>query len=507
MLLSNRVGVSNQVKLGSSTQLAKYVVKNTAKTVRARRTLLTIKNAATETAITASTVKQLRDMTGAGMMDCKKALSECNGDVDEAKDYLRKKGLAKAAKKAGRVAAEGRIQSYVHMGSRLGVLLEINCETDFVSRGNDFKELAQDISMQIAACPEVVCVSMDEVPADLIEKERKIEMGKEDIQKKPENVRGKIVEGRLEKMKKSMALLEQPFVKDSSMTVEELIKEGICNCGENIQVRRFTRFVLGEGIENKTKDFAEEVAEQTKAKEADPKPKQPEKPKTDAKAEDKPKVAVDPKLVKQLRDQIGAGMMDCKKALAECNNDINAATEFLRKKGLAKADKKSGRVAAEGAIGSYIHQGSRLGVLIEVNCETDFAAKGDIFKELVSDMAMQVAACPTVQFVSADDVSPEVLESERAAEMQKEDIQNKPENLRGKIVEGRVMKIVKEMALLDQPYIRDSTKTVEEVVKEAIAACGENIKIRRFERFNLGEGIEKKESDFAAEVAAATGSI
>eukprot|EP01026_Neomeris_dumetosa_P077002 TRINITY_DN8292_c0_g1_i3.p1 TRINITY_DN8292_c0_g1~~TRINITY_DN8292_c0_g1_i3.p1 ORF type:complete len:393 (-),score=99.72 TRINITY_DN8292_c0_g1_i3:8-1186(-) len=390
------------------------------------------------------------------------------------------------------------------MGSRLGVLLEINCETDFVARGDLFTELAQDMSMQIAACPEVVCVSTDDVSEEMMAKEREIEMGKEDLANKPENIRAKIVEGRLEKIKKTMALLEQPFVKDTSITVAELVKEKIISCGENIQIRRFTRFNLGEGVEKKSKDFAEEVAEQTQAK-TDSKPKEPEK-KPEASASETPKVAVDPKLVKKLRDMIGAGMMDCKKALAECNNDLDAAAEYMRKKGLAKAEKKGGRVAAEGAIGSYIHQGSRLGVLIEVNCETDFVAKLDNFKELVTNMAMQVAASPPeVRFVSIDEIDPETIEKERAIEMQKEDIQSKPEAIRPKIVEGRVQKLCKEMALLEQPFIRDPNKTVDEVIKEAIVSIGENIKIRRFERFYLGEGIEKKESDFAAEVAAATG--
>eukprot|EP01025_Chloroclados_australasicus_P022692 TRINITY_DN2327_c0_g1_i1.p1 TRINITY_DN2327_c0_g1~~TRINITY_DN2327_c0_g1_i1.p1 ORF type:complete len:530 (-),score=95.15 TRINITY_DN2327_c0_g1_i1:275-1720(-) len=479
------------------------MIRRKNQSLKFRQSLVTYATA--EATISASVVKQLRDATGAGMMDCKKALSECGGNLEEAKDFLRKKGLAKADKKASRVAAEGRIQSYIHMGARLGVLLEINCETDFVARGEIFKELAQDIAMQIAACPEVVCVSTDDVPQELLDKEREIEMGKEDLASKPENVRQKIVEGRLEKTKKTMALLEQPFVKDTSKNVGELIKETIASCGENIQIRRFSRFVLGEGVEKKSKNFAEEVADQTKAKD-EPKPKESEKkPEAAAPVEDKPKVAVDPKAVKQLRDKSGAGMMDCKKALAECNNDLEQAAEFLRKKGLAKADKKSGRVAAEGAIGSYIHHGSRLGVLVEINCETDFVARGEIFKNLVNDMAMQVAACPSVEFISTDEVPSQVLDRERAIEMQKEDIQNKPEQIRPKIVEGRVMKLIKEMALLDQPYIKDNTKTVEQVVKEAVASCGENIKIRRFEKYNLGEGIEKKDVDFAAEVAAATG--
>jgi elongation factor Ts len=198
-------------------------------------------------------------------------------------------------------------------------------------------------------------------------------------------------------------------------------------------------------------------------------------------------------------------MMDCKKALAECGGDVDAAADFLRTKGLASADKKSGRAAAEGVVASYIHAGAALGVLIEVNCETDFVARGDAFAELVADLAMQVAASPGVTVVSVADVPADELAREREAELQKEDILAKPEAIRAKIVDGRVAKIASERALLEQPFIKDSTKTVGEVVKGAIATIGENVVVRRFTRYNLGEGIEKKVDDFAAEVAAQTG--
>ena len=212
-------------------------------------------------------------------------------------------------------------------------------------------------------------------------------------------------------------------------------------------------------------------------------------------------------VVKALREKSGAGMMDCKKALAECGGDIAAAAEYLRKKGLASADKKASRAATEGAIGSYIHAGSALGVLIEVNCETDFVARGDRFQELVSDLAMQVAACPSVSVVAASDYPAGLLERERAIESAKEDLASKPENIRAKIVEGRVAKIASEAALLEQPFIKDSTTTVGEHIKAAVASIVENIQVRRFARFNLGEGIEKKSDDFAAEVAAQTGGV
>ena len=212
-------------------------------------------------------------------------------------------------------------------------------------------------------------------------------------------------------------------------------------------------------------------------------------------------------LVKELREKSGAGMMDCKKALAECGGDVAADAEYLRKKGLASADKKASRVAAEGEVASYIHAGARLGVLLEVNCETDFVARGEKFRELVADLAMQVAACPSVSVVSAADFPAEVLERERAIEMKKEDLASKPEAIRAKIVDGRVAKIAGEAALLEQAFIKDPSTTVGDYIKAAVASIGENIQVRRFARFNLGEGIEKKSDDFAAEVAAQTGGV
>ena len=467
--------------------------------------------------ISAVVVKALREKSGAGMMDCKKALAECSGDVDAAAEYLRKKGLASADKKASRVAAEGEVATYIHAGARLGVLLEVNCETDFVARGEKFRELVADLAMQVAACPDVVAVSVDDVSEELKRKETEIESGKEDILSKPENMRAKIVEGRVAKTVKTMALLEQPFIKDSNKTVDMAIREAVAALGEKISVRRFERFELGEGLEKKEADLAKDVAEQTAALEAAAAAKKAAAAEAAAAAAApaaegeaapaKPVVAVSAAVVKALREKSGAGMMDCKKALAECGGDIAAAAEYLRKKGLASADKKASRAATEGAIGSYIHAGSALGVLIEVNCETDFVARGDRFQELVSDLAMQVAACPSVSVVAASDYPAGLLERERAIESAKEDLASKPENIRAKIVEGRVAKIASEAALLEQPFIKDSTTTVGEHIKAAVASIVENIQVRRFARFNLGEGIEKKSDDFAAEVAAQTGGV
>ena len=213
--------------------------------------------------ITAKLVKELRDKTSAGMMDCKKALIENKGDMEKSIEWLRQKGIASAEKKSGRVAAEGAVGSYIHTGSRVGVLLELNCETDFVARGDLFQGLLRDLSMQVAACPNVEYVSVDQIPETIANKEKEIEMGRDDLSGKPDQIKAKIVEGRIGKRLKEMALLEQPFIKDSSINVEELVKQVAGKIGENIKVRRFTRYTLGEGIEVQGSDFAEEVASMT----------------------------------------------------------------------------------------------------------------------------------------------------------------------------------------------------------------------------------------------------
>jgi elongation factor Ts len=217
-------------------------------------------------AISPALVKELREKTGVGMMECKKALVEADGDLDKAEEVLRKKGLSKGEKLASRVATEGLVASYIHTGDRIGVLVEVNCQTDFVARGDEFRQLSRDIAMQIAASPTVEYVSVDEVPAEIKEREKSIEMGREDLASKPEAIREKIVLGRIDKLLKERALLDQPFIKDPNITVDELIKQKMLTIGENIKVRRFARFVLGEGLEKKEVDFAAEVAEQMKKK-------------------------------------------------------------------------------------------------------------------------------------------------------------------------------------------------------------------------------------------------
>lgn len=207
------------------------------------------------------------------------------------------------------------------------------------------------------------------------------------------------------------------------------------------------------------------------------------------------------KLVKELRDKTGAGMMDCKKALAENDGDITKSIEWLRQKGISSADKKNSRSATEGLVGSYIHTGGRVGVMVEVNCETDFVARRDEFKTLVQNIAMQIAACPNVEYIGVADIPESIVAKEKEIEMKRDDLGNKPDNIKEKIVQGRIDKRLQEMALLDQPYIRDQNITVAELVKQSIALLGENIKIRRFARFVLGEGLEKEEKNFADEVA------
>ena len=213
--------------------------------------------------ITASAVKSLREKSGAGMIDCKNALVEANGDEAAAMEILRKKGVATAGKKAGRVTAEGAVGSYIHMGGKVGVLVEVNCESDFVARGEEFQQLVKDIAMHIAAV-DPRYARREEVPADVLDKEREItrEQLKNDPKNssKPEDVLSKIVEGRMNKFYEENVLLDQPFVKDPSKTIGELVTEKIASIKENISIRRFTRYKMGEGIDKKVDDFAAEVA-------------------------------------------------------------------------------------------------------------------------------------------------------------------------------------------------------------------------------------------------------
>ena len=212
--------------------------------------------------ITAQMVKELRERTGAGMMDCKHALTEAGGNTEQAVDWLRKEGLAAAAKRSGRVAAEGLVSAYIHAGGKIGVLIEVNCETDFVARTDEFQELVKDIAMHIAAA-EPRYVERGEVTAEILEREKAIYRDQAIESGKPANFVDKIVDGKMEKFYAEAVLLEQPFVKDTDTTIGQLITAKVAKIGENIKVRRFARFKLGEGIEKVEKDFAAEVAGMT----------------------------------------------------------------------------------------------------------------------------------------------------------------------------------------------------------------------------------------------------
>ncbi len=209
--------------------------------------------------VSAAAVKELREKTGAGMMDCKKALGEAGGDMEKAIDWLRQKGLSAAAKKSGRAATEGAVTSYIHGGGKIGALVEINCETDFVGKSPGFQELARDIAMHVAAAAPRY-VRREEVDPAELEREREVVKGQLREQNKPEKIWDKIIEGKIDKFYKDVCLLEQPFVKDPDKSVQQLVTEAVAKIGENISIRRFARFALGEGLAKKEEDFAAEVA-------------------------------------------------------------------------------------------------------------------------------------------------------------------------------------------------------------------------------------------------------
>ncbi len=213
--------------------------------------------------ITAAMVKELRQKTGAGMMDCKKALTETNGDMQAAITYLKEKGLSEAAKRSSRIASEGLVDAYIHMGGRIGVLVEVNCETDFVAKTDEFNEFVKDIAMHIAAAkPEFI--SREEVPANVLEEERKIYRNIALNEGKPEKIIDRIVEGRMDKFLSEICLLEQPFIKNPDITIQAYLHEKISKIGENISIRRFARFERGEGLEKRQDDFVSEVMSQIK---------------------------------------------------------------------------------------------------------------------------------------------------------------------------------------------------------------------------------------------------
>lgn len=196
--------------------------------------------------ISAKLVQELRQKTGVGMMDCKKALQATNGNLEKAIEWLRQKGIASAVNKSERITAEGLIESYIHTGAKVGVLLEVNCETDFVARSKAFQVLVKDIAMQIAAYSNIEYVNISDIPSEIIDREKAIEMGRDDLANKPDEIKEKIVRGRIQKRLKEMSLMEQPYMREQNITVAQRVNQAISVLGENIKVRRFVRFILGE---------------------------------------------------------------------------------------------------------------------------------------------------------------------------------------------------------------------------------------------------------------------
>lgn len=309
--------------------------------------------------ISAKQVQELRRKTGAGMMDCKKALKQNDGDIEKSIEWLRQKGIASAGKKSDRVAAEGLVDNYIEPSGRVGNLLEVNCQTDFVARNEAFKSLVQSLAKQASKSDSVD------------------------------------------------SLLSSAYVEDESIKVEEYIQQMIAQLGENMRVRRFVSFALEEG--------------------------------------------------------------------------------------------------KQGIVDSYIHTGGRVGVLVELACDSDSAATNEDFKTLARNIAMQIAACPNVEYVSTDQIPTDIVQKEKEIEMGRDDLAKKPDNIKEKIVQGRIDKRLKEMTLVDQPFIRDQSIAVEDLIKQTSKALGTKIQINRFVRYILGEGIEKQEDNFADEVAALGG--
>lgn len=307
--------------------------------------------------ITASLVKELREKTGAGMMDAKKALVEAEGDMDKASELLRQKGIATAEKKSGRTAAEGQVASLISPDLKTGVLVEVNCETDFVAKGDAFQGMVSDVAQQI----------LGQAPADLA------------------------------------SLLAQPAAALPGSNVQQYVTEKIAAIKENLNIRRFVYY----------------------------------------------------------------------------------------------------KVEGNGAIHSYIHTGGKVGVLVELKTSKAETASHDVFKQLMKDIAMQIASAAP-EFVSRADINPEVIEEETRVEMGKEDLANKPEDIRRKIVEGRVSKILGQRCLIEQPFVKDPSQSVDDIIKNRATELGDSaVEVVRFTRYALGEGIEKKETNFAEEVAAA----
>jgi len=268
-------------------------------------------------------VKELKEKTSVYIIDCKKVVKETARDINEAIEWLREKGIPATINNEGKVTAEGLVESYIHRGSRIGVLLELSFQRDFVTQKCEFKQLVKNVAMQIASYPHLEYLSVDDIPTEFIESEKSIEMGREDLINKPENIREKIVKGRMERRLKELTLMDKPFIGDQNKTLEELIKETSYQLGDKIKLCDFIRFIVGEDVEKQEINFAEEVGEGVEKQESN------FSEEVAAKTEKKI-VEISANLVKELRKKTGRGMMDCKKALKETNGDMNKAIEWLK---------------------------------------------------------------------------------------------------------------------------------------------------------------------------------
>lgn len=364
--------------------------------------------------ISAKDVKELRERTGAGMMDCKKALNETGGDMEKAATWLREKGIASAAKRSGRVAAEGAVASYVQSDAKVGALAEVNCETDFVARGDRFQELCRDICVQICSA-KPRWVRREDVPQEVVDAEKEAYNKEAADGGKSGAELEKAVEDKIEAFFKKNCLLEQPYINDSKVTIEAVVKELSGQVGEKIDVRRFARYELGEPLTG------------------------------------------------------GANGQE--------------------------------RGATEGVIATYIHMGGKVGVLVEVNCESDSVAQGDEFQNLCKELCLQIC-WSSPGWVRPEDVPQDIINAEKEIYKKQMADSGKPDNVLDKIAEGKLKKFFEENCLIEQPYVREPKTTVGALIKEVSGKIGEKIDVRRFVRYELGEGIEKQESNFAEEVAA-----
>nr|QBK96581.1 elongation factor Ts family protein [Huperzia serrata] len=430
----------------------------------------------------------LREETGAALMDCKKVLIEMGGDLEKAHNHLVQNGLASAEKRASHMETKGAIGGFIH-NSRVGVLIEVMCKIDSVSKGEIVRQLIDDLAMQLAASPHVQYVSVEDVPLQVKKKQVEIELQREDLKSKPEYIRAKIVDGRIAKRLRGLALLEQSFFKDDTILVKDLMKQKAAIVGQIIQIKRFVRLVCGEGFEGKSQNFHAKTAAQIQRQ------KVLAGGSNNMSTIEHPATAVYPAaglfnspLLKQLCEETGASKMQCKKAIIEGGGYLEVARAYLRKHGLVSTGKKASRVLVAGGVGIYI-ENFRVGVLIEVNCQTDAVSRGDIFKQLLEDLAIQVALSPKVKYVSVQDIPLEIQAKERELELQKKNL-NEIEEMKAEIANDRVAKRLGELALFEQVFFKDDSLLVGDLLRQTVVTLGENICVRRFVRYIISEEIE-----------------